>query len=222
MPPSVLVVQRELVCAQGLAAKLDAAYQSATQVVTTPVEAAARLNCPGPDLLLIDWDSPSSDTLDLVRVWTRSRPETAVIVYAVDREESAQRCRDAGCRAVLMRHEGFDALLDRIVAVCPVALDRRSPDDTNGPTPTPRQKQLCEMINRGLSNKEIARELGLALHTVKNHVHLLIAKYGVETRQEAARVVLFPRHRDGGGQTPAGTPRASIDPRDGRSAVGRG
>ena len=45
-------------------------------------------------------------------------------------------------------------------------------------------------MGRGLSNKEIARSLGIALPTVKNHIHHVLEKLQVRSRSEAAAVVL--------------------------------
>ena len=35
---------------------------------------------------------------------------------------------------------------------------------------TPRQREIAELVARGMTNKAIARETGLALQTVKNHI----------------------------------------------------
>ena len=45
---------------------------------------------------------------------------------------------------------------------------------------------LLGLINRCLSNKEIARELGIEVATVKNHVHNLFEKLSVHRRSQAA------------------------------------
>jgi DNA-binding NarL/FixJ family response regulator len=42
------------------------------------------------------------------------------------------------------------------------------------------------MLELGKSNKDIAAQLRIAVHTVKNHVHSLLTKLGVSTRAEAA------------------------------------
>jgi two-component system nitrate/nitrite response regulator NarL len=49
-----------------------------------------------------------------------------------------------------------------------------------------RELQIAHLIERGLSNKQIARELGIEATTVKNHVHHLFEKLNVHRRVEAA------------------------------------
>ena len=47
---------------------------------------------------------------------------------------------------------------------------------------SPRESEVAILIGRGLSNKEVARELGLSTGTVKCHVHNILLKLG-ETRR---------------------------------------
>lgn len=47
---------------------------------------------------------------------------------------------------------------------------------------TRREQQLIPMIGRGLTNKEIANQLNLSEQTIKNHVHRILHKVGVENR----------------------------------------
>lgn len=51
---------------------------------------------------------------------------------------------------------------------------------------TPRERQIVSLIDRGLSNKEIARQLQVEPSTIKNHVHAILSKYNVHRRSEAA------------------------------------
>jgi two-component system, NarL family, nitrate/nitrite response regulator NarL len=48
---------------------------------------------------------------------------------------------------------------------------------------SPRERAVALLIAGGLSNKDIARELGLRLGTVKIHVHNIFRKLGVKNRQ---------------------------------------
>lgn len=47
---------------------------------------------------------------------------------------------------------------------------------------TRREEQLIPLIDRGMTNKEIASTLNLSEKTVKNHVHRILRKVGVESR----------------------------------------
>ena len=48
-----------------------------------------------------------------------------------------------------------------------------------------REMEVLTLIKSGHSNKEIVRELGIAISTVKNHIHNIFEKLGVRSRQEA-------------------------------------
>ena len=49
-----------------------------------------------------------------------------------------------------------------------------------------RELQIAELIDHGLSNKEIGRQLGIEAATVKNHIHNMCEKLKVHRRGEAA------------------------------------
>jgi DNA-binding NarL/FixJ family response regulator len=49
-----------------------------------------------------------------------------------------------------------------------------------------RELQIAHLIERGLTNKQIGRELGIEAATVKNHVHNMCEKLNVHRRGEVA------------------------------------
>jgi DNA-binding NarL/FixJ family response regulator len=80
-------------------------------------------------------------------------------------------------------------------AICPPALTRmlfdyvasRATDLPNNRTRaqtglTRREQQLVPLIGQGLTNKEIAAKLGISEQTVKNHIHRILRKVGVDGR----------------------------------------
>lgn len=76
----------------------------------------------------------------------------------------------APARAVTeVRSRGFEELADR----------------TAGVLLTPRELDVLAAIGAGQSNKAIARQLGISLHTVKFHIESLFRKLGARTRAEA-------------------------------------
>jgi DNA-binding NarL/FixJ family response regulator len=54
---------------------------------------------------------------------------------------------------------------------------------------TAREAQILRLLQRGLSNKMISRDLGIELPTVKNHVHSVLAKLGLQRRAQVASLV---------------------------------
>jgi len=53
-----------------------------------------------------------------------------------------------------------------------------------------REHEVVDLIARGMSNKEMARELNIAVHTVKSHVHNTLEKLALHTRLELASFAL--------------------------------
>jgi len=51
---------------------------------------------------------------------------------------------------------------------------------------TRRERDVLLLIAKGLSNKQIARELGLSVHTTKHHVGRLFDRIDVASRLQAA------------------------------------
>ena len=52
---------------------------------------------------------------------------------------------------------------------------------------SPREVGVARLLRRGLSNKEIARELDISVATVKHHVHSILEKLGLPGRVHVAR-----------------------------------
>jgi len=82
------------------------------------------------------------------------------------------------------------ALLCRLRAL---ARDGRQPEMTE--RLTPREREVLSLVNRGLSNKAMASELGLQLPTVKNHLRNIFDKLGVHSRAEAIARALSSAER---------------------------
>jgi NarL family two-component system response regulator LiaR len=135
-----------------------------------------------------------------MRELRRELPETRVIVLTSfaedDRLLPAIQAGAAGyllkdvrpaelARAVRAAHAG-EALLDPAVAARLVEAIAQAPGEEPVERLTPREREVLEMIGRGLPNKLIARRLEVSEKTVKNHVTHLLAKLGVSDRTQAA------------------------------------
>ncbi|MBS0641518.1 MAG: response regulator transcription factor [Acetobacteraceae bacterium] len=53
------------------------------------------------------------------------------------------------------------------------------------PLLTPREREILALVGQGMSNKAVARHLGISVHTVKFHLEALFAKLNASSRAEA-------------------------------------
>lgn len=157
------------------------------------------------DLVLVDAVGTAS-ALTSVRTLCDRWPELDVVVLGVASDDEVVRFVEAGARGYLPLGAGFDELLttvrsvmsgrtpcepravarvlDRLVRLAGEAAE--SSDEAPNPL-SPRELEVLELVADGLSNKEVAARLGLALSTIKNHVHNLLTKIDVGCRREAVR-----------------------------------
>jgi two-component system NarL family response regulator len=73
--------------------------------------------------------------------------------------------------------------------VIELALKKRKGKLTNAVRMTKREREIIVLIADGLSNKEIARQLNIATHTVKSHVHNIMEKLALHTRLQIAKFI---------------------------------
>jgi DNA-binding NarL/FixJ family response regulator len=81
----------------------------------------------------------------------------------------------------------------RIVAAGFVISDGERASDVPGDGEaelTPRESEVLSLLMHGLSNKSIARELDISVHTAKFHVASLMAKLGARNRADAIAIAI--------------------------------
>jgi DNA-binding NarL/FixJ family response regulator len=165
-----------------------------------------------PHVVLINMATKNSDLL--LRQALMLGPDARVIVIGVfdDDESEIVAYAEAGVAGYHMRKDSLENLVHLIHRVAEggtmfsprvsaILLRRLSmlaserPTPVSGPGLTAREGEILAMLELGLSNREIAERLTIAVHTVKNHVHSLLKKLGVGTRAQAA--ALSRNLRDG-------------------------
>lgn len=161
-----------------------------------------------PDVVLLDVRMPHRDGIQTARAIA---DRTTVVMLTFTEEPTHIRSAlDAGASGYLV-HGAFDAdtLVQTVLgaamgtgAFSPQALDVirgarpvESPEERRRAAQTKfglsdRQGELMDLIARGMTNAEIARELFLAEKTVKNHVNAIFGKLVVTNRAEAIAVWL--------------------------------
>ncbi|HEV2784337.1 MAG TPA: response regulator transcription factor [Actinophytocola sp.] len=141
-----------------------------------------------PDVLIVD--GPVAEVV-------RSAPGAAVLVFTTSEDdESVFNAMRAGARGYLLKGAARDDLIRAIrgVAAGEVIFGARIAHRLTGlmtrrvtpfPTLTTREREILELIARGLDNIAIARALFLAPKTVRNNICAIFAKLGVVDRAEA-------------------------------------
>lgn len=89
-------------------------------------------------------------------------------------------------QAIRSRHPAVSARMISLIGTRIHTLARElRRDATAAETLTERESQVLRLLSLRLSNKDIARELGIWTQTVKTHLHNIYSKLGVRSRREA-------------------------------------
>lgn len=152
-----------------------------------------------PDVVLMDLEMPVVDGVGAMRRIARhdgDGPSVVVLTAFSDRKHIAEAL-DSGAVGYLLK----DAAPEAVVAAIRSAAAGESPLDGRvartlltqqgrpaaaEATLTEREQQVLRLVARGLANKQIARNLGIAERTVKAHLTSAFQRIGAADRTQAA------------------------------------
>ena len=159
-----------------------------------------RITQSAPDVVLLDMAMPGSASV--ARMLGDSGTGIAVLALGVPETEShVLACAKVGAAGYVPREGSLQDLLDgirqvargeahyspRLVAMLLQRFTARgTPREPAADRLTARELEIVELIDQGLTNKEIAAQLYIELATVKNHVHNILEKLHLRGRTEAA------------------------------------
>lgn len=153
-----------------------------------------------PDLILLDLNLPDMHGLKVLQTLRDRGSDARVVIFTVSDDQgdiaAAMRLGADGYLLKDAEPEDVIAALDSAVRgnttlsarIRDYVLERVPQDNTleRLDSLTKREVAVLELVATGLSNKLIARELGIAEGTVKVHVKRVLAKLGMRSRVEAA------------------------------------
>jgi two-component system, NarL family, nitrate/nitrite response regulator NarL len=114
-------------------------------------------------------------------------PVVALSADMTDREQPAGVLpRDVGAAQLDAALRAVAAgLVVRAPGLLPPDGFRAAGDEIPPPVLTPREAEILTLVGQGMSNKAVARQLGISVHTVKFHLEALFAKLDATSRAEA-------------------------------------
>jgi DNA-binding NarL/FixJ family response regulator len=206
-PITVLIADDHPVVRQGLQVLLgvqdDIVMVGEAADGARAVELCAEL---APDVLLLDLKLPGLDGVGVLRELRDRgcRVRSLVLTSAAD-QALVSLALQAGAAGFLYKDVDPDALIRAVRSVrdgqtvlAPAAARLLTPAGRPGTAVTgigaltSREREVLALLAEGRSNREIARQLGVAEKTVKTHVSSILAKLSVADRTQAA--VLAVRH----------------------------
>jgi len=144
------------------------------------VELAARLK---PDVALLDVGMPDIGGVEACAAIRARLPDIRVLMLTVS--EDALDVRGAlrvGASGYLLKDIPPGELVAAVLGADRVMASTEAPDDEL----SVREREVLELIGRGLRNREIAERLVVSEATVKTHVRHVLEKLRLRNRAEAA------------------------------------
>lgn len=155
-----------------------------------------------PDVVVMDLHMPELNGIEATRQMVTDRPATAVLVLTMlDGDDSVFAAMRAGARGYLLKgadraeiRRALEAMANGEVVFSSGIASRVLSFFASGPakpvlTPFPlltdREREILDLVARGLTNAAIAQRLVLSSKTVRNHVSNVLTKLQAASRAEA-------------------------------------
>ncbi len=179
------------------------------RVLTTPAgdrSIVLKIHRLKPDVILLDLGLRSLNSLQIVEILRKEfRSARIVVMDLAPVQGDILRFIQAGASGFILKDATLDTFLETIRAVSggtkvlpPIlhesvfsqivehAMKKGKPALEAALKMTRRERDVIGLISDGMTNKEIARQLHIATHTVKSHVHNIMEKLALHSRLEVA------------------------------------
>lgn len=198
-PTRVLIVSDVRLYGESLRRVLDSRPEFEVLGVVGNAEEAGRLLMElKPHIVLLDPALPDAESVCRLVRTRQSRTKVMVLGLARVEDEAVHWVR-CGAHGFVTRGQSVDDVVATVQGVvaglfrCSPRVARAlmrevatggEPHGTGEDPPylTSRELEVSRLLARGMSNKQISRRLGIAVSTVKNHVHNILSKLGLERR----------------------------------------
>ena len=198
----VLIVDDHRMFAESLERILsDKPALSVIGIATSGEEALKRFDDGAPDVVLMDYELPDTDGVELTTRLFQKAPDVKVIMLTgMGDDDLLMRAIEAGCCGFITKDKAAEEVALAIPAAyndealfSPAMLARvvarmRKPDRRVGWDISPREQEVLDMLAQGLATPEIAASLFVSVHTVRTHVQAVLEKLGAHSKLEAVTI----------------------------------
>ena len=160
----------------------------------TGVRKALKLN---PDIVIVDLLMPGMDGVETTTRIKEALPGTKVLILTTyGTADGIAHALEAGASGALVKTVELKELVAAIRAVTAgeqvisPEIEQILMNDPPVPKLSPRQTEILASIVQGLSTEDVARQLGLSVQMVKEHLSATFEKIGANNRAEAVAIAL--------------------------------
>lgn len=197
----VLCDSNRILC-EALASMLQARGHPVSAIATTASDSIAAVTANRPDACLLDLRFPDGSGLDVARAIRHRVPETKVVVFShvIDPAEVSE-AKKIGVAGFLRKDQKPEAITGAlgVISAGRTAFDIGSSRRTcrgTMPSPTeemlrkltPRERQVLRRIVAGQSTAQMAREMNVAMSTLRSHIGRVLNKLGAHSQVQAAAI----------------------------------
>ena len=186
--PCILLIDDHAILLDGLRMLLEARL-TGVRIVTASSLGDAIQVAKTPDMIVLDIKMPGVNGLEglasLHRKWPQAR---IVMLSSQDDTNTREEALARGAAVFISKTEAGERVGDVICQLLQGEAPTAMPDNLPSKTQqylTPRQCEVLDLLNQGLTNKMIAKKLSLSDNTVRRHVQDIFAFFSVTSRTEA-------------------------------------
>jgi NarL family two-component system response regulator LiaR len=198
MKIKILIADDHAVVRMGLAAlfstKNDLEVIGQAKNGELAVRDAERLS---PDVVVMDLMMPKVDGIDATRLIREKCPSAKVLILtSFATSDGIAKALEAGASGAVMKSAENTELVAAIRKIAAgqtfISGDIQSLMDNDPPVTslTGRQSEVLQSLTLGLTNKDIALQLGISIRSVEDHVNNILEKIGATNRAEAVGIAL--------------------------------
>lgn len=177
-----------------LGAEKDIEVVGEAQNGEAAVKEALRLE---PDIIIMDLMMPKKDGAEAAAELREKLPSAKIIILTTfGASDGIAHALEAGAAGALVKTADDDALVATIRAVAggetviSAEIKRLLAENPPIPKLTPRQIEVLQSMTRGLTNRDIAKQLGIRQDRVDEHVAAILTKIGAANRTEAVAIAM--------------------------------